>query len=394
MIQAVLIDLDDTLLDNKMEHFLPAYFQSLGGYLSDRVEPDKMLVELLAGTQEMLVNLDPTRSLERAFSDHFYPAIGYKEESLREHLEMFYRQVFPGLKDLTAVRPEARTFIDALLHQDMDIAIATNPLFPRLAVEERLRWAGTPAEDIPFAIITSFEEFHFAKPHPEYYAEILGRLGVGPQDAVMIGNDPPADLEPAQRLGIDVFHLAEQPDPGFPGGDFEQALTWLAEEMDVNHRDNAKSPAAILARARGHLAALITMLKDVEGEIWSISPQEGEWSLGEIICHLRDVESEVHLERLSRMLTEDNPHLVGEDTDAWAEQRDYHCQPAREAFDTFIQHRIRLIDRLATLAPVDWSRNARHTLLGPIQLREVIAIANDHDTIHLAQVRKTLDMIP
>lgn len=393
MIRAVLIDLDDTLLDNKMEDFLPEYFKHLGDYLSDRIPPEKMLKELLAGTQQMFLNLDPISTLERAFADHFYPAVGFEEEPLRNHIAEFYREYFPKLKSKTAVRPQARPFLDHLNAQELKIAIATNPLFPRDAIEERLRWADTPAEEIPFAIITSYEDFHFAKPHPEYYAEILGRLGLGPQDAVMIGNDPSGDLEPARLLGLATFHLAETPDAGFHGGGFAQAQAWLVEEMEQTHRENSKTPAAILARARGHLAALITMLKDVNGEAWSTSPQEGEWSLGEIMCHLRDVEHEVHLERLSRMLTEENPQLVGEDTDVWAEQRDYHCQPAQEAFDSFIEHRLALIERLATLAPHDWKRKALHTLLGPIELREVIAIANDHDTIHLAQVRKTLDMI-
>jgi hypothetical protein len=54
MIRAVLIDLDDTLLVNKMDIFLPAYFQKLGEYLADRIDPDQMLTELLNGTQQML----------------------------------------------------------------------------------------------------------------------------------------------------------------------------------------------------------------------------------------------------------------------------------------------------------------------------------------------------
>ncbi|TFH35366.1 MAG: HAD family hydrolase [Anaerolineales bacterium] len=394
MIRAVLIDLDDTLLGNKMEQFLPVYFQKLGEYLSDRIDPAQMLTELLAGTQQMLLNLDPTCTLERAFSQHFYPAIGFEEEPMRLHIERFYREVFPSLKAGTAGRPAARAFIDRLQERGLDIVVATNPLFPRIAIEERLRWAGTPAAEIPFSIVTSYEQFHFTKPHPEYYAEILGRLGLPPQDTVMIGNDPAADLAPARLLGMATFHLSEEPEQGYRGGNFTQVLSWLDEDPGVKQRENAKSPEAILARARGHLAALISMLEGLNGARWSTTLGTGEWSLAEIMCHLRDVEREVHLERLGRMLEEPEAHLVGEDTDAWAAQRQYDCQPGQDAFSDFVQSRLELIDRLASLQPQEWQRTGRHTMLGPIHLNELMAIANDHDTIHLAQVRKTLASIP
>jgi FMN phosphatase YigB (HAD superfamily) len=40
MLKTILLDLDDTLLDNKMERFLPAYFQRLGQYMSDTLSPE------------------------------------------------------------------------------------------------------------------------------------------------------------------------------------------------------------------------------------------------------------------------------------------------------------------------------------------------------------------
>jgi FMN phosphatase YigB (HAD superfamily) len=394
MIRAVLLDLDDTLLDNKMEVFLPAYFDKLGAYLSDSIEPKRMLTELIAGTQRMLENLDPTKTLERAFAEHFYPALGFEEAPLRERIEVFYQEVFPGLQALTGQRVKAKPFVHQISSSGKDLAIATNPLFPYIAVEERLTWAGFDHPEREFDVITTYENFHFTKPHPEYYAEILGRLGVAPYEALMIGNDPSADLAPARALGLATFHLSEHPEGKYEGGDFDAAAAWL-REYELNPTcENAKSPEAILARARGHLAAMMTMMAPINEADCSITPLKDEWSLGEIMCHLRDVEREVHLNRLDRILEETNPQLVGEDTDAWAEIREYNCQPGMEAFHTFIANRLRLIERLAALDATDWQRSALHTLLGPMKLNEVMAIANDHDIIHLAQLRKTLAAIP
>ncbi len=394
MIRAVLIDLDDTLLDNKMEIFLPAYFEKLGAYLSDQIDPATMLTELLSGTQKMLENLDPTRTLERAFADHFYPALGFDETSLRNHIEQFYHTSFPALRELTRKKPEAKDFIDRIAGLDLDLAVATNPLFPAIAVEERLHWAGFPEPSQSFDVITSYEDFHFAKPHPEYYVEILARLGVAPFEALMIGDDPAMDLVPASSLGMGVFNLTHEPAEGFPWGDFSTAMSWLEGERSGPQRENMKTPQAVLARARGHLGAMMSMMDGVDEDSCSLAPFEHEWSLGEIMCHLRDVERDVHLDRLTLILEDPNAHLVGQDTDAWAELRQYHCQPGVEAFETFVANRLELIGRLEALKAEDWERTARHTLLGPISLNEVMAIANDHDTIHLAQLRKTLEALP
>lgn len=393
MIRAVLLDLDDTLINNRMDVFLPAYFQKLGEHFADRLDPARMLTELIAGTQQMIRNMDPTRTLEHAFGEYFYPALGLDEKTALDLFMVFYQEIFPDLEPLTGTKPEARRFVEHIAHRDLDIAVATNPLFPSIAVEERLKWAGFDAPEDTFRIITTYEHFHFSKPHPEYYAEILGRLGVAPFEAVMIGDDVSLDLVPARSLGLGTFHLSDDPEDPFDGGGFNVAREWIAQDRSKSVRSNAKTPAAILARARGHLAALLVMMAAIDEDTSAIAPIKNEWSLGEIMCHLRDVERDVHLKRLGRILEEDNPHLAGEDTDAWAEIRQYHCQPGIDALHMFVANRLELIERLEALEIEAWERPARHTLLGPMKLNEVMAIANDHDTIHLAQLRKTLEAL-
>ena len=56
--------------------------------------------------------------------------------------------------------------------------VATNPIFPRKAILHRLSWAGLAPEQVPFALITDYERFHFAKPNPAFFAEILAQLGL------------------------------------------------------------------------------------------------------------------------------------------------------------------------------------------------------------------------
>ena len=45
---------------------------------------------------------------------------------------------------------------------------------------------------------------HFCKPHVQYYEEIADRIGVHPEECLMIGNDTGEDL-PASKIGMKTF---------------------------------------------------------------------------------------------------------------------------------------------------------------------------------------------
>ena len=218
MIPTLLIDLDNTLLGNDMETFLPPYIQKLSAHLANLIPPDQMIPELLTGTRKMMSNLDPTLNLEQVFAQHFYPALGVSEETLRVQIDDFYATVFPSLEVITTRLPESERFMNAVFEAGYEVVIATDPLFPRTAIHQRLKWAGVSVESYDYTLISSYEDFHFTKPHLEYYAEILGRLGKSSHETVMIGNDPEQDLEPAKALGMAVFH-AHASSPGkYPSG--------------------------------------------------------------------------------------------------------------------------------------------------------------------------------
>ena len=82
------------------------------------------------------------------------------------------------------------------------IYLATNPIFPRCATLNRIRWAGLSAED--FEEITTYETCRYSKPNVEYYRGILSECGLDPEECLMIGNDRKEDLA-AGELGIHTY---------------------------------------------------------------------------------------------------------------------------------------------------------------------------------------------
>ena len=230
LLRVVLLDLDDTLLGNNIELFLPPYFAALGRRMAQFVAPDDLVKMLLASTRVMMKNDDPAITNQQVFDADFFPRLGRPAASVRPTLAAFYEEDFPALKRHTQTRPQARPLVQALFDRGYDVVIATNPMFPRRAIEHRLDWAGVL--DFPFELITTYENSHFCKPNPHYYEEILNRLDCRPDQAMMVGDDLANDIEPAAQVGLHTYWIVEPPtqaglapDAG-PHGSLADCLAW------------------------------------------------------------------------------------------------------------------------------------------------------------------------
>jgi FMN phosphatase YigB (HAD superfamily) len=390
----LLLDLDDTLLDTNMDAFIPAYFRSLSGALADVVAPEVMLAALMQGTQAMMANTDPALTLQEVFDASFFPMLGTERAALQERIDRFYEETFPTLGALTKPIPAAIRLVDWAFEQGHRIAIATNPFFPLKAVQHRLRWAGLPPEKYPFALVSSYETFHFAKEKVAYYPEVLAQLGWPDDPVVMVGDDVEREVKPTRAAGLPVFWIHKTGDIssepyGVPQGTLDSLRDWIEHADLESIRVKLETPQSLLACLRATPAALSAMTAPLHAQAWTLPPAPEEWSLTEIICHLRDVESEVNLPRLQRLLTEENPFIVGEVTDVWAKERNYAQQDGPEALAAFTAARKKMISRLDSLQ-ANWTRPARHAIFGPTTLQELIGFVAGHDQAHIQQVWKTI----
>lgn len=198
----LLLDLDGTLLPMDMQESLNAYLQAVSTWMAPYMAPDRFLKCLLASTRVMIEDQDPRRTNEEVFWDDFIPRTGLGKDKVVPVLERFYREQFPKLAPVARPTPIARAICARALELGAQLVIATNPIFPRIAIEERLRWAGIAG--IPFRLVTTYENMHSCKPKQEYYRQILDYIGAKPEDCLMVGNDPAEDLV-AQDLGITTY---------------------------------------------------------------------------------------------------------------------------------------------------------------------------------------------
>lgn len=395
----LLFDLDDTLLGNEMNNFIPAYLQALAHRMSVVADPAVLIKTLLSATRQMIENPSHDHTLEQKFDAAFYPVLGLRRQDVQGIIDDFYAEDFPGLRGLTQYRPEAVRVVGQVVKRGDTAAIATNPLFPRTAIVQRLNWAGFQADEFPFAMIPSYETFHFAKPNPAYFAEFLGQLGWPKIPVVMVGNDVDMDIGAARQLGLPVFWISGDGasswnGPGVepPHGELTDLLAWLDRSNVEPLQANFTSPGALLAVLRSTPAALATLCRQTGIDLQT-RPSQSEWSPGEVLCHLKDVDAEVNLVRLKKVITERNPFLPGQETDSWAETRQYCFQDGLQALDEFSQARMEVLILLEKLPPEAWDRRARHAIFGPTHLSELVNIIVGHDILHVQQVYAALQTL-
>lgn len=125
---------------------------------------------------------------------------------------------------------------------------------------------------------------------------------------------------------------------------------------------------------------------------WHCCPDEGEWSLTEVACHLRDVEREVHQPRFRSLLEQEDAFLAGAVADDWVEERRYREQHGPTALREFLQARRETIDLLPSPESLLWSRQGQHSFFGPTSMHELLYLAVQHDRAHWEQIQELLAM--
>ena len=398
----VLFDLDGTLLQNEDSIFIPAYIDLLGNYLGKDVPSQKIQLAVLKATQIMEDNKDPTKTLEECFDDYFYPKIGLSKSDLQKDIERFYREFFPDLRIYTSELQEAKSLTNKLIDKGTDLVIATNPLFPRVAITQRILWANLKPQIEDYALITCYENFHFAKPNPAYYAEILANLGWPEGPVVMVGNDWMRDIIPAEKIGIPTFFLSgsnektsKPTNAKSSFGNWSDLELWIEKIFlsgsSMEPENSIEAYIAILLST----AAFIDNLSRISKKIsyWNIRPIPTEWSLVEIITHLADVDSDVNLPRMNLIQDENVPFFPAISTDEWATERNYIKNNPIEEMERFLQNRKQLINILSSLTNQKLEKQVNHAIFGPTKILEIIKFITQHDRIHINQIHNTISLL-
>ena len=206
MIKTVLFDMDGTLLPMDTKVFEKLYFKGLATKLAPLgYESSKLIGGVLAGLDAMIAN-DGSVTNEAAFWKVFSAIFGEGAYNDIPAFDEYYRTDFVIAKQACDYNAKAVEIVKRLNKSGTKVVLATNPLFPLVAQEARIGWAGLSEKD--FEYITHYENSHYCKPNISYYEEIIEKLGLKPDECLMVGNDVNEDMI-AEQLGMKVFLVTD-----------------------------------------------------------------------------------------------------------------------------------------------------------------------------------------
>lgn len=202
MIQAVLFDLDETLLDLNGDLFLEAYIDALAQFMIPLMPPDTFR-QALWSAAAALGPSHPEVSNSEILCNGIGAQTGHSSKAVADRLNAFVRT------DLSVILPEgaptngSRDAVEAAQAAHLKVVVATNPIYPQEVIHERLRRARL--DDIAWDGIATWD-FHSTKPYPDYYAEWAQILQLAADECLMVGDDYFNDM-PARNVGMATFYV-------------------------------------------------------------------------------------------------------------------------------------------------------------------------------------------
>jgi hypothetical protein len=143
-----------------------------------------------------------------------------------------------------------------------------------------------------------------------------------------------------------------------------------------------------ITRFRANAEAFERMLRGMDGEHATWTPEPGKWSVRDVVCHLVDEERFDFRVRLDYTLHKPGEAWPGFDPIAWVTEHDYAGKNLDEQLRVFLAERAKSIEWLGTLADPDLSMSYRHARLGVITAGSMLGSWLAHDYLHMRQISR------
>lgn len=231
-VQAVLLDLDGTLLELDQEAFTREYFKTISAYAGRFGYDPRLFAKGIQAGLAAMINNDGLRTNREAFLKALDGTAGLSFPDIDAMFAPYYANGFERLKSFSRPKSDAGRFIDFLHHKGIRVLFASNPVFPLQAMKARIAWAGLKPED--FEGVAGYETARFAKPNPRFFEALAAKAGLRPEACLMVGNDPAEDSA-AASCGMQVYlisdegKLCEQESGSLAKGSLAQLMELLAE---------------------------------------------------------------------------------------------------------------------------------------------------------------------
>ena len=237
MIKNILFDLDGTLINTLQDKFNRKFYEIIYlRFLKNGYDGDYLAKIILEGINLMVIN-DGKVSNEEVFWRNFENKSGINREVIFSSMKELYEEDFDYLTDCIELVEVTGKAINELYDKGYNLILATNPLFPLIAVTKRAGWGNIDCNK--FSYITSYENSSFAKPNINYYKEIIENNNLKVEETMMFGNDTVDDLA-VEQIGIPCYIITnnivnpQNLDKCTKKGDYNEFYSFISNLPKIN----------------------------------------------------------------------------------------------------------------------------------------------------------------
>ena len=157
----------------------------------------------------------------------------------------------------------------------------------------------------------------------------------------------------------------------------------------ADHHDRHDKHAvhlALVQRLRAQASEVRRLTAGLDEATLAGRIQPGKWSLKELVCHLRRMET-IFGERFRSMLSDESTVIVPyNDPDGDEAFIALTRRPATEVLDEYLAERETLCRQLESLSPADWHRKATHPEFAHYDVHFQVEYMAHHEAHHIYQL--------
>lgn len=206
MIKNIIFDLDGTLINTNRDYFNKLFFKKIYMRFEKEGYNGKFFCDIVEDCVAKMLKNDGIDSNETVFINNFIDKTNMDENKAKEIFNKFYNNDYAELITCIQKIHEANEVVSILKDKGYNLILATNPLFPKKAVEKRAGWGDIDCSN--FSYITSYENSSYCKPNINYYYEIIKKNNLKVEETMMIGNDLIEDLA-IEKTGISCYIILD-----------------------------------------------------------------------------------------------------------------------------------------------------------------------------------------
>ena len=258
MIKAVVLDLDDPLLHSPDRQLSAAFHPDLDDHLGIKLGKSYCPRLLERAVRALDISRDMMTSNAEVLIASLSKDCDCDPQTIERLLRTYYEASGHPRRVHSQFSQILKTFTNNILQQNVSIAIASDTVYTETATR---KW-DTPGRSRGVCqrvcLLRAWRKIcTFPKGIPPTTRELIARVGIEPDECLIIGGSQARNLAAAEVLGANTWHIQEF-----------QALQKLLQHIHSDDWRNCYSPRphchkAVIPQFAGNLAALYGLLSEV-----------------------------------------------------------------------------------------------------------------------------------